>query len=183
MQHFIRVKLLTLYHLVLHQSNNKQANCMTSNLHPHTRIMINNQDFNTRIQDAGCKENHPPKRRYNQAKTLSVGPEEHRLFYHHLTSIAIDYVKVVQTEKIEGRGWYKILKNITNIKRKIVEMIISQRMLQDVKYVLSQDRIVRNLFTIWGSASASEGMYYNDKLRLFGLIMTRENNRSKFENL
>lgn len=66
---------------------------------------------------------------------------------------------------------------------KIIEIIISQRILLDNKYVLSQDRLARILFTIWGSASALEGMHYNDKLRLFGLIMTREDNRFEFQRL
>lgn len=68
---------------------------------------------------------------------------------------------------------------------KMVEILISRRMLVDDKYALPQDRLERNLFTIWGStsASASEGTHYNDKLRLFGLIMTREDNRSEFERL
>ena len=53
----------------------------------------------------------------------------------------------------------------------------------DDKYILSQDHLVRSLFSIWGSASASEGIYHNDNLRLFGLKITREDNRGKFQRL
>lgn len=64
-----------------------------------------------------------------------------------------------------------------------METIISQRMLLDGKYVLSQDRLTRSLFTIWGLVSTSEGIHYNDKLRLLGLIMTREDNICEFQRL
>lgn len=57
MKQFMRCQLLTLYRLIFYQSNNTHANCTTSNLHPHTRIIIDTKDFNSRIQDTGCKEN------------------------------------------------------------------------------------------------------------------------------
>ena len=150
----------------------------------HSSILLEESDFKMRLQDRGCAQSELPKKRYKQAKILSVGPDKHAKFYYGLTSIAIDYVKIMQQEKAAHRGWSKIPKNATNIKMKIVEIILSQRTEESYgTFTLCQDRLARNLFSVWGSSSSGQAMHYNDKLRLFGLIMTIPENRPIFQRL
>ena len=107
---------------------------------------------------------------YKQTEILSVGPEDHAMQFYHLTTIAVDYVKIIQSEKAQNRGCDKIPKNTTSVKKKIVDIILSQQMLHDNKYALSQGLLVGNLYSLWGSASSSEVMYHNYKLRLFDIF-------------
>ena len=90
----------------------------------------------------------------------------------------------MQQDKAANRGWSKIPKNATNIKMKIVQIILSQRIEEsDNTFNLCQDRLARNLFSVWGSSSCGQAMHYNDKLRLFGLIMSIPDNRPMFQRL
>ena len=56
---------------------------------------------------------------YKQSKQIGIGPDDDKkLFYHHLTSIAVDYANIIQSAKGVGQGWHKLPKNTNNRKKK-----------------------------------------------------------------
>ena len=147
-------------------------------------INIDADAWEVYLQDKGCLENKLPKKRYKQAKILSVGPKNGEMvFYYYLTVIAVDFVKAMQHQMVSRIGWFKLPKNLPNVKSKIVEVIIQLRVFDGNKYTLEQTRLINFLHGIWGTDSASLGMHDNDKVRLFGLIMSIEENRPQFQRL
>ena len=84
-------------------------------------ILIDKDIFHERIQDIGCTEKELSKKRYRQAKILSVGPEGKEVFFYDLTSIAVDYVKKMYAMCNEESAWKNLPKNLPNVKAKIVQ--------------------------------------------------------------
>ena len=146
-------------------------------------ISIDDDLWNKRLQDNGCSEDKLPSKRYKLSKIIAIGPDGSKLCYYDLTAIAVDFVKAMQKCKEEGIGWYKIPKNTSNCKVKIVEFLLSLRMVVDEKYHLSQHRLVIMLNALWGNDSGNKGMHSNDKVRLFGIIMARDDNRHIYQRL
>ena len=78
-----------------------------------SNVMIPLIEWNDWLQDRGCSIHHLPKPTYKQSKIPPYGPKEKSLYYYHLTSIAIDYIKNFKKEKDLDRGWNKVRFYIT----------------------------------------------------------------------
>ena len=145
-------------------------------------VKLDNELWVARIQDCGVKEDYLPNKRYKMAKILSIGSnKEDMLFYYDLTSIAVDYVKHMKGRHTDKTGWLTLPVNLHNVKKKIVETIVAMRSLVNNKFQYDQDRLVNQLHGMWGNDNYSHSVHVNDKLRLFGLIMSIEENRPLFE--
>ena len=57
------------------------------------------------------------------------------------------------------------------------------RVMVNNQYHYDQDQLVNLLHGMWGHDNASHSVHHNDKLRLFGLIMSIDENRPLFERL
>ena len=82
-----------------------------------------------------------------------------------------------------GRGWAKLPKNKTNVKVKIVERLLALRKTKDDEYVLDQSRIIGILSNVWGSVRPAATIHHNDRVRVFGIVMTIEENRYMYQRL
>ena len=67
--------------------------------------------------------------------------------------------------------------------KKIVEVILQLRILEGNQYELEQTRLINFLHNIWGNDQGAIYPNDNDKVRLFGIIMTLEKNQLKFQRL
>ena len=83
----------------------------------YANIMIPTHEWNNRIQDVGCSKVELKVKRYKGSNISPYGPKEAPIYYFHLTSIAIDYLKCFKKEKDLGRGWAKVPKNPTDIRQ------------------------------------------------------------------
>ena len=125
-----------------------------------------------------------PSKRYKMSKIISIGPNDSDiLFYYDLTSIAVDYVKRMKTMQSKKSGWIKLPVNLPNAKKKIVELILQMRVMSNNEYHYDQARLINQLHGMWGNDNSSHCVHPNDRLRLFSLIMTLEENRPMFERL
>ena len=150
----------------------------------HLDIKLDNELWFARIQDPGGKKECLPSQRYKMSKIISIGPNENDvLFYYDLTSIAVDYVKLMRTMQSNQSGWIKLPVNLPNAKKKIVEIILQMRVMSNNEWHYDQIRLINQLHGMWGNDNSSHSVHHNDKLRLFGLIMTLEENRPMFERL
>ena len=151
----------------------------------YANIMIPTHEWKNRIQDVGCSKAELKVKRYKGSNISPYGPKEAPIYYFHLTSIAIDYLKCFKKEKDLGRGWAKVPKNPTDIKTKIVERFLSMRKFseQSKKYELDQNRLLDMLTNVWGQAQPKNVIHFNDRLRLFGILMSIPSNRPLFERL
>ena len=80
-----------------------------------------------RLQDDRCKKKVLPQKTYLQSTIPPTTPKDNLLFYYHLCSIAIDFLKKLYVEKEMDCGWAKIPKNKTDIKLKISERTVPIR--------------------------------------------------------
>ena len=81
-------------------------------------------------------------------------------------------------------GWKKLPKNPTQIKDKIVSTIMALRSQRDDgSYNLCQKRFVNCLQNVWGASAVDLTPHPNDRIRLFGIIMTLPRMRAYFERL
>ena len=101
-----------------------------------------------RIQDVGCAENRLPNKSYTMANIIDMGPPSTILFYYHLAAIAVDYLKSFKIKITLGRGWLKVPTNKTNVKIKIIEIILSLRKMRDSTYQLNHTRLLSMLYTL-----------------------------------
>ena len=115
----------------------------------------------------------------------AYGPKENKIFYYDLASIAIDYSKNFKKENELHRGWAKVPKNQTEMKTRIIERLLAMRKYNDnsKKYELDQDKLLVFLQNMWGQSSPNKVLHFNDRLRLFGILMTTPSNRPLFERL
>ena len=120
----------------------------------YANIMIPTHEWNNRIQDVGCSKVELKVKRYKGSNISPYGPKEAPLYYFHLTSIAIDYLKCFKKDNDLGRGWTKVPKNPTDIKTKIIERLLSMRKFSEEtkKYELDQNRLLNMLTNVWGQA-------------------------------
>ena len=136
------------------------------------------------IQDAGCTKEEIPKKTYLQSQIPPIGPLKQKCYYYGLTYIAIDYIKSFQNECKLGRGWGRLPKNRTDVKVKvkIVEIIMKLRKCQyDGRYTLSQDHLLIMLSNMWGRSKIAASIYSNDRVRVYGIVMSISTNQPWYE--
>ena len=122
------------------ESNDRYAN-----------VVIPVVEWNNRLQDMGCTKDELKIKRYKGSLIPARGPKGSPIYYYHLASIAIDYVKNFKKEKDMGRGWNKVPKNQTDVKKKIVDRLLAMRKLSDSsrKYELDQNKLLDMLQNVW----------------------------------
>ena len=121
---------------------------------------------------------------YKANKIWLFGPNDKKLYYYKLSSIAVDYTKCFKKMSNDGSGWYKIPKNPTNVKMKIIGLLSSMRKLDHTsKYVLNQTSFMYLLERYWGPNNSEAVMNYHDKLHIFGIITSQSSNYELFVKL
>ena len=154
---------------LLSYSNNNSEYISTTTTY--LSIAFPDDEWDKRIQDIGCAESELQRKRYRKANIFSVGPEGSQLFYYDLTSAAVDYAKDIQQLSVDGTAWKKLPNNAVDTKCKIVKTILQLRLMVDGRYILSQERLITFMRGVWGTESASMGVYNNNKVRLFGILI------------
>ena len=142
---------------------------------PYSYMLINSKEWEKRIQDAGVYvKGAMPNKCYRSKQIPAFGPNKKK--YYHLTSIAIDYM---QHFIDSPHDWLRVPKNVTNVKNKIIELLLSHRTTScdDSKFHLDQLRFVMLLNNLWGGEKIAAEMVGNDKPRVFGLLLGRESNK------
>lgn len=87
-------------------------------------------------------------------------------------------------EKECKRGWMILPKYKTDIKTKVIEKLLALRKRnENGDYALSQDFILNGLSIMWGAGIPSTELHHNDRVRLFGILMTVPENREHFQRL
>ena len=82
-----------------------------------------------------------------------------------------------------GRGWNKLPKNKTDVKVKIVERLLAFRKLINNEYILDQSKIILILSNVWYSVLPPTIISHNDRVRLFSIVTTIEENRFVYQRL
>ena len=81
-------------------------------------------------------------------------------------------------------GWNWLPKNATDLKTKILELLqIFRKRTDGGSYELDQDMFLNLLFENWGGRQALAQIVDNDKLRVFGLLLTIDKNKYILERL
>ena len=112
-----------------------------------------------------------PAKTYFGKQIPPFGP--HRVYYYDLSCIAIDYISGFKEEK---KDWTRIPTNVADVKRKIIQVILAMRKKEETGYVLCQTNFLTILCNQWGGAKQIANITDNDKLRVFGLLMSKERN-------
>ena len=143
----------------------------------YSAIRIDDRIWSERLQDEGCRKEDLVKASYRQNKIPPFGPSENQTYYPLLSSIAIDFLKSLVSERKAGRGWSRLPKNNTDIKTKIIERLMMLRKIDESsnKYELNQSYFLSLLETSWGMDIQADRITDNDKLRLFGLLFLSKN--------
>ena len=90
----------------------------------------------------------------------------------------------MKEDKELGKGWDKVPKNSTQVKEKIVERLINLRkQTEDGAYNLKQAYFIQILETVWGNKAVDATQHYNDRLRLFGILLTQPQFRPMIQRL
>ena len=142
---------------------------------PYSYMLIGSKEWDKRIQDAGVyMKGAMPNKTYWSKQIPAFGPNI--LFYYNLTSIVIDYM---QHFIDSPHDWLQVPKNVTNVKNKFIELLLSHRTTScdDSKYHLDQERFVMLLNNLWGGEKIAAEMVGNDKLCVFGLLLGQESNK------
>ena len=136
-------------------------------------MAIDKRVWEQRLQDIGIDENTmkiSKSKNYKRMQIPAFGPTN--IYYVHLASIAIDFILSI---KNDPQTWCRVPKNTTQVKIKIIELLLTERKLDDSgRYVLCQQHFLRNLTTRWSGSKAISNIVDNDKLRVFGLLMSHE---------
>ena len=123
------------------------------------------------MQGEGCKLECLPKKTYRGNKIPPFGQEEEPIYYYGLSSIAIDYIKSINIEKATGNSWSSLPKNFTDIKMRIINILLRlQRLDDNGVYELGQTKVLDVMDIMWGCKVASQSTENNDKVRVFGLL-------------
>ena len=147
--------------------------CPVSTLGRGSVALITEDLWQRCLQDKGCSQEELPSQHYLRNKIISIGPNDKKLFYYHLTAIAVDLLKIMKEDKELGKGWDKVPKNSTQVKEKTVERLINLRkQTEDGAYNLKQAYFIQILETVWGNKAVDATPHYNDRLRLFGILLT-----------
>ena len=168
-------------HLMMNTTNDIPLTVEADQFQP---VRVEERVWYSRMQDEGCEKSKLPKKTYLQSTIPPIGPKDSPLFYYDLSSIAIDLLKKMWYEKEMGRGWAKLPKNKTDIKVKIIKGLLALRKRTDSgQYTLSQTKILEMLSNQWGAGSPSTELHHNDRVRVFGILMTIPENREYFQRL
>ena len=146
-------------------------------------VQIKDDVWNLRLQDKGSTKEMMPAKTYERSQIPPIGPEGYQTYYYDLTSIAIDILSNMKMENELGRGWSKVPKNRTDAKIKLVQVILRTRKLHNNEYHLEQSKVLDMCSTMWGAARPVNILHHNDRVRVFGILMTIPENRDKFERL
>ena len=128
----------------------------------------------TRLQDIGKEEDQmkldkTPKS-YRRIQIPKYGAKS--LYYIGLSSIAIDYII---SFKNNDDYWSRVPKNSTDVKMKLIELLLKSRTLRDNNlYTLDQTQFLHLLKNQWGGKRPASVIEDNDRLRVFGLLLSRE---------
>ena len=149
-----------------------------------SNTIITNELWESRLQDKGTSVDLVPKKTYKQYKITPIGPESQELYYYGLSCIAIDLIKVFYNHKEMGLGWNKLPNNKTNVKSKIISRILALRKKNESgKFILDQKFFVSILENGLGARTVDSTPHYNDRVRLFGIIMTLPEFRESYQIL
>ena len=150
-----------------------------------SNVEIPREEFKKRIQDKGCAKAELKVKRYKGSMIPAYGPKEDKTYYYDLASIAIDYSKNFKKECELGRGWGKVPKNQTEMKTRVIERLLAMRKFDESKkeYELEQGEVLTFLHNMWSQGAPSKVLHHNDRLRLFGILMSIPGNRAYFERL
>ena len=146
-------------------------------------VKVADEKWHARLQDKGCDKDGMPSKTYNRSQIPGIGPKGHEVFYYDLTSTAIDILHNMKMENDVGRGWSKIPKNKTDAKVKLVQVILCKRNLVESTYHLDQSVVLDMCSTMWGAAKPMSIIHHNDRVRVFGIVMTIPENREMFGRL
>ena len=146
-------------------------------------VRVPDDVWKARIQDKGCTKEQMPAKTYERSQIPPIGPDGHQIYYYALTSITIDILSNMKLENDLGRGWSKVPKNKTNAKVKLVQVILRTRIMQNNEYHLDQLKVLDMCSTMWGAARPVNIIHHNDRIRVFGILMTLPENRDHYERL
>ena len=133
----------------------------------YSSIRIDEDLWDKRLQDEGCKKDELVKATYRQNKIPPFGPPPNARYYPDLSAIAIDFSKAMTIEKSEGRGWSRVPKNNTDIKTRIIErLLMLRKMNSDHKYLLCQTNLIGVLETTWGIDYSAQTIEDNDNVTI-----------------
>ena len=90
-------------------------------------VIISDDMWKRRLQDKGCAIDELASKNYRGTKIPPVGPKDNELYYPEIAAIAIDFLKSFYEQKEIGEGWQKLPSNKTNVKIKIIELVLSRR--------------------------------------------------------
>ena len=131
----------------------------------YSKIRIDDEIWNMRLQDVGCSKEQLHKATYRQNKIQPFGPKDNPKYYPHLSAIAVEFLKAMISEQKEGRGWSRLPKNNTDAKLRIIEWVLRSRKLgDDEKYVLDQTSVFKVFEIKWHLEQNSLQIDSNDKL-------------------
>ena len=147
---------------------------------PYPSLRVSTKDWEQRLQDMRCLKTEMPTKTYRSKQIPGYG--RMKTYYFHLSAISIDYILFF---KEDTSNWCRVPKNITDVKMKIIELLLTMRKYDEVvkQYTLDQTRFINLLMSQWGGEKSTAEIVDNDKLRLFGLIMSIENNRYILQRL
>lgn len=149
-----------------------------------SEILIPDEIWSIRIQDRGCCKDELHKKTYRKSQIPGIGPDDDKKYYYGLASIAIDFIKIFNKEQELGKGWTKVPKNKTDVKLKIMKRVLSLRKEgDDGKFHLSQATFVGMLENVWGAQAVDTSPHHNDRVQLFGIIMTLPQFRDTYQKL
>ena len=146
-------------------------------------VKILDTEWNIRLQDKGCTKAMLPNTHYRRSQIPPIGPEGAQTYYFQLTSIAIDILLHMKVEKDLGRGWSKVPNNRTDGKVELIQVIFLTKKSQNSEFYLDQTSVLDMCLTMWGAAHPVNIIHRNDRVRVFGIIMTVPENRDIFGQL
>ena len=146
-------------------------------------VKVPDEKWDTRLQDKGCDKGGMPSKTYNRSQIPGIGPKGHEVYYYDLISLAIDILHNMKIENDLGRGWSKVPKNKRDCKVKLVQVILCKRKLVESKYHLDQSVVLDMCSTMWGASKPVSYIHHNDRVRIFGIVMTLPENREMFGRL
>ena len=146
--------------------------------------LICNEVWNSRIQDIGCKKALLSARTYQRAQIPPIGPEGDELYYYDLSCIAIDLIKIFNKQQELKQGRSHVPKNKTDVKKTIITRIMMLRRQDDHgRYCLKQEVFIGMMQNVWGKNAVDITPHHNDRVRLFGIIMSLPEYREVYQKL
>ena len=143
----------------------------------YSSIRVEENTWNDRIQDTGCKKEELTAKTYRQNQIVAYGPkDDDPVFYYDLSCIAIDIIKAINASSSKQEEWPRFPKNKTDVKLVIIKHILETRTMTMIgDYELKQTLLLQIINKLWGPRQASQTTVDNDKLRLFGVLFLEQN--------